>query len=225
MSRMTRFFLLGITPLLALVLAALGAATLATNPLGWFLLAAGIIFTGGMVIVYYIRRIRFWESSLDGDTAQQERGDRSFGLIALSLAAATFLPPIEYLFFPLVPCPPWMSACGLGLVVPGAALFVWARRTLRRCYAGHLTVKTGQPLVQGGPYRRVRHPAYAGYLLMVLGTGLGYASLAGALAVLLLVLPALIYRMNVEERLLVEHFGDEYRRYADRTRRLIPGIW
>jgi protein-S-isoprenylcysteine O-methyltransferase Ste14 len=41
----------------------------------------------------------------------------------------------------------------------------------------------------------------------------------------LFLLPELAYRMNVEEKLLAEHFGEEYINYVRRSKRLIPGIW
>ena len=118
-----------------------------------------------------------------------------------------------------------MSTSGICLVALVAGLFVWARLTPPKTYSGHLIVKTDQPLVQSGPYRYIRHPAYAGYLLMVLGISLGYASLAGLSTILVLVLPSLVYRIKVEEKLLVEHFGEAYHRYASTVKRLIPGIW
>ena len=167
MSRIARFFLLVITPVLAILLALLGVATIRSNPLGWFLFVTGVTFAAGMVIVYHIRGKRFWESSLGGATTQEERGDRSFWLISASLAATFYLSPIEYLYLAaILPRTSWMSTGGIVLVILGAVLFVWARRTLRNNYAGHISVKTDQILVQSGPYRIIRHPAYAGYLLM-----------------------------------------------------------
>jgi len=79
--------------------------------------------------------------------------------------------------------------------------------------------------VQSGPYRIIRHPAYAGYLLMALGISLGYTSLAGCASSLFFLLPAVIYRIRLEDRFLVEHFGAQFDQYARRTKRLIPGIW
>jgi protein-S-isoprenylcysteine O-methyltransferase Ste14 len=69
------------------------------------------------------------------------------------------------------------------------------------------------------------HPAYAGYLVMALGLSLGYSSLAGLLTIIILLLPSLIYRINVEEKLLADHFGEVYRQYIQTTKHLIPGIW
>jgi protein-S-isoprenylcysteine O-methyltransferase Ste14 len=47
-------------------------------------------------------------------------------------------------------------------------------------------------------------------------------------ALLLLIIsnvPALIYRINIEEELLSRHFGDAYSEYVKQTKKLIPGIW
>lgn len=142
------------------------------------------------------------------------------------MIASSFLSPVEFLYLPV-----WiarnllMQTAGLLLVGISVALFIWARRSTRGNYSGHLMTTANQELVQSGPYRFVRHPAYAAYLLMSLGVGLGYSSLIGIFSVLILLLPAMIYRVRVEEKLLAEQFGQCYRDYAARTARLIPGIW
>ena len=226
MSRFAKFFLLVVAPIMAMLLALLGVETLPTNPLGWFLLLVGVIYTVGVVIVYVIRKERFWESPLHGAPTHEERGDRSFWFITLGILAPFYLSPLEYIYLTAsLPRNAWMSFSGVGLVVLGIALFVWARRALGKSYSGHVSVKTGQTLVQSGPYRLIRHPAYAGYLLMALGISLGYSSLAGLASILVLLLPSLIYRMKVEERLLTKHFGEAYCQYADVVKRIIPGIW
>jgi protein-S-isoprenylcysteine O-methyltransferase Ste14 len=60
---------------------------------------------------------------------------------------------------------------------------------------------------------------------MALGLCIGYSSLIGLAAIPVLLLPGLAYRMNVEERLLKEQFGDEYRAYARGSKKIIPGVW
>jgi protein-S-isoprenylcysteine O-methyltransferase Ste14 len=142
------------------------------------------------------------------------------------MIAAFYLPPIESLFFKAVlPRGLWMQITGLLLVFFGAVLFVWARRTLGEFYSGHVSVVEGQPLVQSGPYRFIRHPAYAGYLLIASGLAFGYSSLAGFIITPTLLLPSIIYRLSIEDRLLAEHFGESFKAYADKTARLIPGVW
>ena len=60
---------------------------------------------------------------------------------------------------------------------------------------------------------------------MSLGLALGYSSLAGFAAILFLLLPSVIYRIRVEDKMLAEHFGNDFKIYAARAARLIPGIW
>jgi len=96
---------------------------------------------------------------------------------------------------------------------------------IRTSYSGHLGVTSAQKLVQAGPYRLVRHPAYLSFILMALGFSLGYSSIAGLVCVPLLLIPGLVYRIRVEDALLKGHFKDEWAAYAQRTKRLIPGLW
>ena len=226
MRRIATFFLLVIAPVLAMLLALLGVETLRANPLGWLLLLAGVAYTAGVVIVFFIRKERFWESALDGATTHEERGDHSLWFITLGMSAAFYLSPLEYILVAAVlPRNNWIAFSGVGLVAVGIALLVWARRALRQSYSGHISVKAGQTLVQDGPYRFIRHPAYAGYLLMALGISWGYSSLAGLISLLALLLPSLVYRISIEEKLLTGHFDEAYRQYARRVSRLIPGLW
>ena len=86
-----------------------------------------------------------------------------------------------------------------------------------------IEVDKGQAVISTGPYALVRHPMYGGGLLMLLGTPLALGSWWGVLAFLSMV-PALIWRLLNEERLLVEELPG-YPEYCAKVRwRLIPGI-
>lgn len=43
--------------------------------------------------------------------------------------------------------------------------------------------------------------------------------------VVITTIPALIYRLNLEEQFLIHHFADEYLAYMQKTKKMIPGIW
>ena len=226
MSRAAIFFLAVVTLGLAVLLAFLGWATIQSNLLGWFLLLTGLIYFFGVVIVYWIRGIQFRRPQSDGEMMKDERDDRSFWLIVIGMVAAFYLPSIEYLFFTaILPRGLRIQIVSLLLILFGSVLFIWARRTLGKFYSGHVSLVEGQQLVQKGPYHLIRHPAYAGYLLITLGLALGYSSLAGFASILFLLMPAVIYRIRVEEKLLAEHFGLKFYEYAAKVERLIPGVW
>lgn len=226
MSRLAIFFLVVVAPALAICLALLGLGTLGENALGWFLLAIGVAYPAGGVIYYLIRREPFWHLAGARDPAHEETGDRSFWLILPGFLAVFFASPLECLYLPIfLPRSPGMQIAGLGLILAAVAMRIWARVHIRSLYSGHVEVQAGHRLVQSGSYRFVRHPGYAGFVLMALGLATGYSSLIGLIAVPVLLLPGLAYRMQVEEVLLAEHFGETYWQYARRTRRLIPFIW
>ena len=226
MSRAAIYFLVFVTMGMALLLAWLGWATLPFNLLGWFLLIAGLVYFFGVLIVYWVRRILFWNARAGGEVMQQEKNDLSFWFIVLGMIAAFYLPPIESLFFHrFLARNIGMQVLGLVLIIFGAGLLIWARRSLGRFYSGHLSVVEGQPLVTDGPYRFIRHPAYGGYLLMAIGLSIGYASVAGLIIIPSLLLPSIVYRIQIEDGLLAERFGLHFKDYERMTKRLLPFVW
>ncbi|MGE5248680.1 MAG: methyltransferase family protein [Bacteroidota bacterium] len=224
MSRSAIFFLLVPAPALGLVLGLLGLETLGDNLLGWVLLLTGVGYSAGAIASYWVRKIPFWQAG--GRVTSEEKGDRSFWAIIPGMLAAFFAPPLEYMYAgAILPRLPGMQIAGMVLVILGATLGIWARSALRGMYSGHVQVTAEQVLMIRGPYGLVRHPGYTGFLLAALGIAIGYSSLAGLVAIVVLLGPALAYRIGVEETLLESRFGDPYRLYQGRVRRLIPGIW
>jgi protein-S-isoprenylcysteine O-methyltransferase Ste14 len=122
----------------------------------------------------------------------------------------------------------WERSTPLGLlallmVAGGAAFGVWARLTIGTNWSGNVTFKEGHELIQSGPYRYVRHPIYSALLLMGLGSALYYAQAFG-FALLGFALVVFVAKMRLEEKLMTEHFGDQYVDYRRRVKALIPLI-
>jgi len=90
--------------------------------------------------------------------------------------------------------------------------------------ASTITVEAGQRVISTGPYAHVRHPMYAGAVLLILAMPMALGSLWGLLAAAILP-PILIARIFDEERTLSAELPgyDDYRRAV--PHRLIPLVW
>ena len=113
---------------------------------------------------------------------------------------------------------------GVVLFAVGGALRLAPTFVLGRRFSGLVAIQPGHTLVSSGLYGTIRHPSYLGLLVMMLGWGLAFRSIAGVMLALLMLFP-LIARIRSEEAPLEEHFGSEYAAYRARTYRLIPGIY
>jgi protein-S-isoprenylcysteine O-methyltransferase len=117
-----------------------------------------------------------------------------------------------------------VAMAGLATTLAGVAFAIWARVMLGANWSGVITVKEGHALVRRGPYRIVRHPIYTGLLTAVAGTALTRGSVRGILA-----LPIVAFgfwlKTLMEERFMVQEFGEEYLRYKHEVRALVPFLF
>lgn len=113
---------------------------------------------------------------------------------------------------------------GLGLITIGIALREWAVLSLGRFFTVTVTVASDHRLIKRGPYRWLRHPAYSGNILTLVGMPLALGTWVGSVLVVVLSAVGYLYRIRIEEQALLEVFGDDYRAYTRQTWRLFPGL-
>jgi protein-S-isoprenylcysteine O-methyltransferase Ste14 len=78
-------------------------------------------------------------------------------------------------------------------------------------------------IIDSGPYKYIRHPAYAGMIIAHLGIVLYFFNPITPLIFFLAFLPSIVLRISVEEKTLFRIEG--YFIYAENRKRLIPLIW
>ena len=120
---------------------------------------------------------------------------------------------------------PVVFGVGLGLMFAGIGLRWWCFRTLGRYFTFTVMTSAGQPVIDAGPYRVLRHPSYAALLLVLIGMGLSYGNWLSLVALTILPLAGLMNRMRVEEAALTAALGPAYTRYASTRKRIIPFVW
>ncbi|HEX2646416.1 MAG TPA: isoprenylcysteine carboxylmethyltransferase family protein, partial [Candidatus Dormibacteraeota bacterium] len=136
--------------------------------------------------------------------------------VALGIALALLATPIAFRAGRAM-----LFAVGIVVALLGMSLRWYSIWYLGRSFTCEVATRPDQEVVDTGPYRRVRHPSYAGGLLTVIGLLLCLTNPA-AFAGFVVVLAGYAYRIRVEERVLARELGDPYRSYMRRTKRLIP---
>ena len=114
---------------------------------------------------------------------------------------------------------------GVILMLLGVALRWYSVWTLGSYFTRDVAVSANQKVVQSGPYHFVRHPAYSGTFLTMLGIGLALTNWASLVALLLCVFAGHLYRVRVEEEALSQAIGQPYREYMQHTKRFIPWVF
>ncbi|MEE8232131.1 MAG: isoprenylcysteine carboxylmethyltransferase family protein, partial [Thermoplasmata archaeon] len=109
------------------------------------------------------------------------------------------------------------------VILAGFSLAFLAFRSLGTNYSGTVVIKDSHTLVTSGPYRWIRHPIYTSYFALTLSLFLLTANWFIGLALLALSI-LLASRVEGEEALLLERFGDAYRAYMYRTGRFLPRL-
>ena len=113
---------------------------------------------------------------------------------------------------------------GLAVFALGTAFRVATMLALGRMFSLRVSVAADHRLVTTGLYARVRHPSYTSVIVLCVGIALVFRSWFYVVLIPWMIV-GLTRRMATEERFMIEHFGDEYRAYMARTRRLLPGIY
>jgi protein-S-isoprenylcysteine O-methyltransferase len=118
-----------------------------------------------------------------------------------------------------------MVYLGCLFIAFGVTIRLIAVATLKQQFTTKVTIIEGHKIIETGIYKVIRHPAYLGYLAVMLGIGLVLGNWVGLTALVVLPLLGILYRIHVEESVLLSYFGSAYQEYANRTKRLLPGIW
>ena len=102
------------------------------------------------------------------------------------------------------------------------ALLMWTDRRLANHF-DHYHADT-PALMTVGPYAWLRHPRYACWIGLLVTLTVALGSAVGLLAALAFV-PLVVRRVRLEERFLLDLYGNRYADYALQTDRLVPGLW
>ena len=117
-----------------------------------------------------------------------------------------------------------LQIVGFSIFAFGLFLLIYSGVHLRR--AARSKAQTAvEALATDGPYKIVRHPYYLGDIILIMGLAIGLMTVWGIIGTLLLLIPSAIYVARLEEEVLAEKFGEDWRRFADRTYFMFPPVY
>lgn len=169
----------------------------------------------------------YWWLAARGTKPNERReplGSRLLHMLPLLLAVVLLWPdnfPVALLNARLLRWTPWVFWSGALVTLAGLLFTVWARVHIARNWSGTVTIKQDHQLIESGPYALVRHPIYTGLLVAFIGSALARGEWRGLVAVVIVWL-ALWRKLGLEERWMLEIFGQRYEDYRRRVPALVP---
>jgi len=118
-----------------------------------------------------------------------------------------------------------ISYIGLCLILFGMIFRFISIITLGKFFTVDVTIQKNHQLKKDGVYRLIRHPSYLGSILSFIGFGLSLNNWISLFIITVPVTIALIYRIKIEEIILIKQFGSTYTDYMKKTHKLIPWVY
>jgi protein-S-isoprenylcysteine O-methyltransferase Ste14 len=187
--------------------------------------AIALMAIGASISLYFRRRAA--QSGDKINTAKEEGsfllGLRSLFGMSLWISSFAYLINPRWMAWSSLPVPIWVRWTGAALMAACLPLLYWLFSSLGKNVTHTVAVRQGHTLVKHGPYRWVRHPLYSVGVAAYLGLSLLAANWFMALAILGTFV-VLTLRTPLEERRLIERFGEEYQAYMRTTGRYLPRL-
>lgn len=114
------------------------------------------------------------------------------------------------------------SIIGNVVLILGGSILLFSRIQIGEYGGSKIVVEDTHRLIISGLYRYIRHPMYSGFLLLFFGYSFSFGSIILTILISMIFFFIFKTRMDLEEKLLLSSFGEEYQNYIEQTKRLIP---
>ena len=178
-----------------------------------------IILSATMIIILLITQpqIKFNEVVRDKQT---DKG--TILLIFLCIVSGHVGTIIEWAYLPQLKMS-WLPFIGIAFLISGLVFRIIAIKNLDKAFSSTLQIKDKQKLITTGLYSKFRHPSYTGAWISMLGNAVLFQSIIGFIILGIGLFMVYMQRIQVEESMLLNEYGNEYERYAGRTWKFLPG--
>lgn len=177
-----------------------------------------------LIVVSFFWLVETWRFRNRNEATDGNVERKSFYFVAAAMIGVFTLSIVGSIIFESQPST-LQRMIGLTFYIAGVSLRYWGIFHLRHQFTRHVVVRPEDELVSSGPYRFLRHPLYTGLLLISFGFSLYFIHWGIALIGAGLTSLALLYRIRIEEGMLVRHFGQSYQSWSKTRKRLFPFIY
>jgi len=160
------------------------------------------------------------------ETLQHKITDR-FSIVIILLASGISVSSslVEWGYFSKRNSSSFFTGMGIFMIASGLLLRIAAILTLGKFFTATARSTKQQILVKNGPYSLIRHPSYAGAIIVMTGVPVLLNNTVTFFSTVALLILAYSIRIKNEEKVLISIFGDKYVQYSQRVKKMIPHIW
>lgn len=128
----------------------------------------------------------------------------------------------DWLAFANYSLPAWVGWLGAVLFAGAIALLGITHRALGPSWTPTLGLRKDHQLVTSGIFKYIRHPMYAAHLLWAVAQPMLLHNWIAGFSFLVVALPQYLLRVEAEEEMMLDSFGEEYADYMEDTGRIFP---
>ena len=184
----------------------------------WFAFFIGVNYILSQPSGAYIPKGKFYENPQDGKSALW---------IILAIYAVGLGSVLGFIFFPTNDSTQTnaLQIVGVCLATVGLSIRLIAIRKLGRMFQVTVQIVDDHELITTGIYAYMRHPSYTGAVLSFSAFPMIFGQRWLIAPTILLLIGVYLYRIHVEEKTLLDFFGNSYEAYGRKTKKLFPFIY
>jgi protein-S-isoprenylcysteine O-methyltransferase Ste14 len=146
-----------------------------------------------------------------------------FILIASAVSVGSSL--IEWAYFSDQSSNLFLTILGILMIIIGLIIRITAINTLGKFFTATARTTNEHLLITSGPFSIMRHPSYAGAILVITGVPVLLNNLITFFSTILLLFFAYDFRIKSEEKVLISTFGEKYLQYSLKVKKIVPHLW
>ncbi len=146
-----------------------------------------------------------------------------FILIASAVSVGSSL--IEWAYFSDQSSNLFLTILGILMILIGLIIRITAIHTLGKFFTATARTTNEHLLITSGPFSIMRHPSYAGAILVITGVPVLLNNLITFFSTILLLFFAYDFRIKSEEKVLISTFGEKYLQYSLKVKKIVPHLW